>query len=133
MTIRSPPINYLRQRLSKDFHDKLTIDTTASWGAIEPSVKVNLRRELKELCAENGLFTERDPEPAMEWRLYQLQRNRRAESRKGKPGWSSFSVHIPEANTEVVTATESVSESPTVPETSDSAHKGGHYDPVRDV
>ncbi len=86
MTIRSPLIDYLQQRLSKDFHDKLTIDTTASWGAIEPSVKVTLRRQLKELCTENGLFTERDPEPAMEWRLYQLQRNRRAESRKGKPG-----------------------------------------------
>lgn len=52
---------------------------------MEPSVKVTLRRELNELYVKEGLFVGRDIEPALEWRLYQLQRNRRSESQKVKP------------------------------------------------
>lgn len=81
------------------------------------TVKVNLRRQLKEVCVQKGVFTGRDIEPALEWRLYQLQRNRRAESRKVKR----------------VTAVDSVSESPITAGTLDSARKVSHYDPVRDT
>lgn len=78
-------VNISSKRLSKDFHDQLGIDTICAWGSMEPNVKVALRRQLKELCFQKGLFTGRDVEPALEWRLYQLQRNRRAEARKVKP------------------------------------------------
>ena len=74
------------QRLSKDFYDQVNIDTTGSWGSIEPNIKATLRCQLKESCDQKGLFVGRDIEPALEWRLYQLQRNRRAELRKVKPG-----------------------------------------------
>ncbi|KAF6236165.1 hypothetical protein HO173_005794 [Letharia columbiana] len=102
-------------RLSKDFHDQLGIDTICAWGSMEPNVKVALRRQLKELCFQKGLFTGRDVEPALEWRLYQLQRNRRAEARKVKP------------------TTESVSESSPTANTQDSTSKVSYYDPVRDT
>lgn len=104
-------------RISREFHDQLDIDTTSSWSSMDPTVKVNLRRQLKEVCVQKGVFTGRDIEPALEWRLYQLQRNRRAESRKVKR----------------VTAVDSVSESPITSGTSDSARKVSHYDPVRDT
>ena len=78
-------IDFPRQRLSKDFHDQLKLDTACSWGSIELSRKVSLRRQLKELCHQKGFFVGRDIEPALEWRLYQLQRNRKAESQI-KPG-----------------------------------------------
>ena len=55
---------------------------------MKPGIKVIIRRQLNELCVKEGLFVGRgDIEPALEWRLYQLQRNRRAESQKTKPSW----------------------------------------------
>ena len=74
-------IDFPRQRLSKDFHNQLEIGTACSWGSTELSRKVTYRRQLKKLCFQKGFLVGRDIEPALEWRLYQLQRNRKAESR----------------------------------------------------
>ena len=101
-------------RVSKDYHDQLGIDKTSSWGSMDPSVKVTLRRQLKELCNQRGLFLGKDIEPALEWRLYQLQRNRRAESRRLNP------------------TIESVSESSSTPSAAKPAPNVSPYDPVRD-
>ena len=80
------------QRVSKDYHDQLgDAYVTGTWSSIEPHIKATLRRQLKELCIQKGLFLGKDIDPALEWRLYQLQRNRRAELRKVNPSqWPTF-------------------------------------------
>ncbi len=58
--------DFLCQRLSKDFHDQLEINTACSRGSIKPERKVTLRPQLKELCFQQGLFIERDIKSALE-------------------------------------------------------------------
>ena len=97
-------------------------------------MKLTLRRQLKELCFQEGLFEGKDIEPALEWRLYQLQRNRAAESRKVKPSQSSLTHSFKAFTfTKLVTAIESVDECASASGTSDAAVKVSHYDPVRDL
>lgn len=120
------------QRLLKDFHAELQIDTKLSWGSIEPGMKASLRRQLKEACDQQSLFVGREIEPALEWRLYQLQRNRRAESRKMKPG-QLFFLYL-NIQAKLSTAVETVGESSSTGGKSDAgAARQSHYDPVRDL
>ena len=77
------------QRVSKEFYETLPPDTSnTSWTVLKPEIKQRIRAQLGEYCREKGVFRDQqDVEPALEWRLYQLQRNRRAEMKKSsKPG-----------------------------------------------
>ncbi len=75
------------QRVSKEFYETLPPDTSnTSWTVLKPEIKQRIRAQLRDYCREKGVFRDQDVEPALEWRLYQLQRNRRAEMKKSKPG-----------------------------------------------
>ena len=79
------------QRVSKEFYETLPPDTSnTSWTVLEPEIKQRIRAQLGAYCREKGIFKDQDVEPALEWRLYQLQRNRRAEMKKSKPGMDGF-------------------------------------------
>ena len=86
------------QRVSKEFYETLPPDTSnTSWTVLKPEIKQRIRAQLGEYCREKGVFRDQqDVEPALEWRLYQLQRNRRAEMKKSsKPGrLVSFSLAL---------------------------------------
>ena len=73
--------------MSKEFYETLPPDTSnTSWTVLKPEIKQRIRAQLGAYCREKGVFRDQDVEPALEWRLYQLQRNRRAEMKKSKPG-----------------------------------------------
>ena len=75
--------------MSKEFYETLPPDTSnTSWTVLKPENKQRIRAQLGEYCREKGVFRDQqNVEPALEWRLYQLQRNRRAEMKKSsKPG-----------------------------------------------
>ena len=75
------------QRVSKEFYETLPPETSnTSWTVLKPEIKQRIRAQLGAYCREKGVFRDQDVEPALEWRLYQLQRNRRAEMKKSKPG-----------------------------------------------
>ncbi len=62
------------QRLSKEFHDHLTvIDNTCAWNILTPAAKDIVRTQLKDLCLQRDVFVGKEVEPAIEWRLYHLR------------------------------------------------------------
>lgn len=73
--------------LSKTFHDGLDIDPSISWVLMTPPEKGEIRRRLGDLCIREGLFRgyEAKMEPALEWRMYHLQKTK---SQKHKAGCS---------------------------------------------
>ena len=80
------------QKVSKDFHSKLDSKTRdLPWGAVTAAQKQAIRQRLKSLCIQEKLFPGYDAklEPALEWRLYQLQRNAAQKSRGGSVGQSN--------------------------------------------
>ena len=93
------------------------------------NINVTIRRQLQDLCLHNCLFTDRDMEPAPEWRLYQVQRDRRAESRKAKPGRLFSSTNLDKAHAKIITAILSIGQSSS--SRFDAAVKAD--DPVRDL
>lgn len=104
-------------RLSKDFHENLTeVDNACAWSSMTPAAKNLVRTQLKEVCSRQGIFAGVEVDPAIEWRLYQLQRNKRAEMRRPKQ-------------------VEELKELPksSQPIQSGSERKVGQYDPVRDM
>ena len=81
--------------MSKEFYETLPPDTSnTSWTVLKPEIKQRIRAQLGEYCRAKGVFRDQqDVEPALEWRLYQLQRNRRAEMKKSsKPGRLALSA-----------------------------------------
>ena len=82
--------------MSKDFHSNLDSKTRdLPWGGVTAAQKQVIRQRLKTLCMEEKLFRgyEGKLEPALEWRLYQLQRNAAQKSRGGSVG--ELKIYVP--------------------------------------
>ena len=74
------------QRVTKKVHDQSELGE-AYWSTLNCDQRINLGEALKEACYVAGLFIENDKndlEHVMQWRLYQLHKNKAQKPKQGQ-------------------------------------------------